>query len=259
MLLGEMNGTTEFISIMNNSNKVYVNENEIIENTKKAFFTSGIQKAHFDSITEFIDETNYYTLHKSPLTPLDITCDYANLAGEISKYSYYVEDWGDLTENPRRGLALVNLTGNLIKNDPINGSLHHWNQNNPYNPILESDCVKPTPVLDIPSLKNLAVFNGHWCRSNILIWKESAKFHPHIDTIVPSPWFRLWATDSKNIKLFFAQDNYLQEYSDIEQGRLYLIDTSIIHSAEAVGGAGHQLFLSVLPSAQSVIEQHLCY
>lgn len=259
MLPGAMNGTTEFISIMNNSNKVYVNENEIIENTKKAFFTSEIQKAHFDSITEFIDESNYHKLHKSPLAPLDITFDYENLAEEISEYSSFVEDWGDFTENPRRGLALVNQTGNLIKNDPINGSLHHWNSNNPHNPILESDCVNPTSVLGIPSLKNLAVFNSHWCRSNILIWEEGAKFYPHIDTLVPSPWFRLWATDSKNIKLFFAQDNYLHECPDIEQGRLYLIDTSIIHSAEAVGGDGHQLFLSCLPSAQSVIEHHLCY
>jgi hypothetical protein len=234
---------------------MFVNEKKIIEDTKSVFFKSKEQTEKYKSISQWVSEKDYKKIHTSPLVPLDLTFDHKNLKFEIEQFSKYFERWGSQHNHlPRKGLALVNQDGILKQNDPINGSLYEWNLNNPENPILETDCTTPTNVLKIKSLINLNIFNNYWCRSNILIWEDGAKFYPHIDTLIPSPWIRLWATDSNSIKLFFAKNNNLEEFSNIEPGRIYLIDTSIVHSASCVNEPGLQLFLSVLPSAYKTLK-----
>lgn len=231
-----------------------VNEEKIITDTKKAFFSSDIQKEKYSSIKEFVDESSYYRLHTSPLVPLDIKINVDRFKNEIVQYKEYFEQWGNQhQELPRYGIALVNQDGKLKHNDPINGSLYEWNVSNPNDPILETDCTTPTKVMNMASLEPLQVFNNHWCRSNILYWKSGAEFKPHIDTLIPSPWIRLWGTTTNSIKLGFSKYNIIQEYQDVEPGRIYVIDTSLVHNAVCLNEEGYQFFLSVLPSCYSKV------
>ena len=155
---------------------------------------------------------------------------------------------------PRYGAALINQHGTIIKDDPINGSLMAWNRDHPDQPLIETDCQTPTKLLSLKSLAPLDIFKGYCCRSNILKWDETAKFLPHIDTVVPSPWIRLWASMSNDVTLrFYNKETGCLEPVDFELGRLYVIDTSLVHDATATGNGVYQLFLSVLPTARNLI------
>lgn len=203
-----------------------------------------------------ISEEDYGAIHQSPLTPTSIKIDSELLVKEIQTFDSYFYQWGNQhTHLPRYGLALVNKDGILKSNDPINGSLYEWNVKNPQSPLLETDCNLPTSVMDMESLKSLAVFDGHWSRSNILKWQAGADFKPHIDTILPSPWIRLWATtDPNTIELnFYNKIGSRINIEPIEAGRVYIIDTSLVHDATA-SGLNYQLFLSVLPSATTLLK-----
>ena len=233
---------------------MYVDEEKIINDTLNVFFTSEIQKQKYNSIQDFVSEDNYRKLHKSPLIPLDIKIDIELFEKELFKFEEFFEQWGNQHLHlPRKGLALVNQDGILKSNDPVNGSLYEWNVNHPNNPLLETDCIVPTKVLDIDSLRPLRALDSHWCRSNILIWEKGAEFLPHIDTIVPSPWIRLWGTTSNSIKLRFSNKNKLEDYGDVEPGRIYIIDTSLVHDARCTDKKAAQFFLSVLPSAYDIL------
>lgn len=235
-----------------------VNTDSIIKETKAAFFSNDIQKEKYAQLTDFVSQSVYDDLHTTPLVPLDIKIDLNAFAAEISEYERYFEQWGNQhLELPRQGVALVNQYGHLQDNDPINGSLYEWNINNPTQPLLETDCKRPTEIMYMPSMKPLQVFKGHWCRSNILLWDKGAEFKPHIDTLVPSPWLRLWGTSTNSIKLRFAQDDKLVEHPDVEPGRIYLIDTSLVHDAYCDQEPGFQFFLSVLPSAVNIIKEKI--
>lgn len=234
---------------------MYVNEQKIINDTKEAFFSSEIQRQKYNSITNFVTEEQYKELHTSPLVPLDIKIDVDKFVNEIQEFSLEFEQWGNQhQELPRYGLALVNETGLFIDDDPINGSLYEWNVNNPEYPILETDCFVPTQAMYIDSLKPLSVFDTHWCRSNILLFKDGAEFKPHIDTLIPSPWIRLWGTTTNNIKLRFAKNNQLIDYGNVEPGRIYVINTALVHDARCEGEEGYQFFLSVFPSAFQLVQ-----
>lgn len=237
-----------------------VDAEKIIQDTKDVFFKSDIQKNKFSKIKDFVDEDSYKQIHKEFLTPLKIDIDIDLFLTEIEKYSMYFEQWGTgYTELPRYGLALVNQDGKLKRQDPINGSLYEWNHNNPENPIVEIDCKVPTEVLFLESLKPIRIFDGHWTRSNILKWHSSAEFKPHIDTLIPSPWLRLWATSNKDIVLEYYDDDKktMVSINDIIEGKLYLIDTSKVHYARSNNENLYQLFLSVSPSAYGLIKELL--
>jgi hypothetical protein len=110
--------------------------------------------------------------------------------------------------------------------------------------------------MQINSLRPLDVFKNYWFRSNILKWQVGAEFKPHIDTILPSPWLRLWGTtDSKNIEIRYwdTDTNQMQAVQNIESGRIYLIDTSRVHDAFGHGDA-YQFFLSVSPDSIEKIQ-----
>ena len=231
-----------------------INAQAIIDETIEVFEKSGAADI-YRSCKNLVGDEDYKRLHPSALTPLDIKIDADSFNREIFQYENNFEQWGnDHTHLPRYGLALVNQHGDLIKNDPINGSLMAWNKANPTLPLLETNCNKLTEAMKLPSLKYLEEFNGHWCRSNVLKWHKDAKFVPHIDTVVPSMWIRLWASMSPNVVVrFYNKETGCLEPAEFEVGRVYVIDTSIVHDAYATDDNVYQLFLSVLPSATGQI------
>lgn len=231
-----------------------VDADKIIAETISAFEYSGAADL-YRKCDNLVDEDNYQKIHSQPLRPLDIKIDHNLFNKEILLWDHIFERWGtDHIHLPRFGAALVNKNGTLEQNDPINGSLMAWNKNNKHYPLLETDCTVPTPLMSIESLQPLSVLNGHWCRSNVLKWHKDAMFVPHIDTVVPSMWIRLWASMSPNVTVRFAKDNQLVPV-DFEVGRLYVIDTSLVHDACATDDNVYQLFLSVLPSATNLIQE----
>jgi hypothetical protein len=229
-----------------------IDAKQIINETIAIFKKSGADKL----FTDFVKDEDYKRLHPFPLTPTSIWIDPEQFKNEITAWDYTFEQWGkDHAHLPRYGTALVNQNGTLLKNDPINGSLMAWNRDNPTKPLIETDCRVPTALMNIPSLEPLSVFKGYWCRSNILKWDCDAKFLPHIDTVVPSPWIRLWASMNPEIIVrFFNESTGELESVNFEPGRVYVVDTSLVHDAYAVGDNIYQLFLSVLPTAVSLID-----
>jgi hypothetical protein len=223
-----------------------------IINETHEFFT----KTGFMSLLETmntVSELDYKKLHTKPLVATNITIDTVQLAKDVEPYVF--QQWGDTHEYlPRYGLALVNQSGQLIDNDPINGSLVAWNKRNPDKPLLETDCTIPTEVLAIPALKPLKVLQGFWCRSNVLKWNKGGLFTPHIDTCLPSPWLRLWMASEGVVLRFYNEDTGYLVPIEYEPGRLYIIDTSIIHNANAIEDNVYQLFLSVNPDSYSILE-----
>jgi hypothetical protein len=238
-----------------------INSKKIIADTLDVFSKSQAQKKKFLDIKNYVSKKDYQLLHRSFLTPINLKINCDQFLEEIDQYADNFEQWGTQhTHIPRYGLALVNQDGKIKKNDAVNGSLYEWNVRFPENPIIESDCLEPTEVMTLDSLKSLSVFNGHWCRSNILKWRSQAEFKPHIDTIVPSPWIRLWGTTNPN-DLEIRYDNGKGELvvaNNIEAGRIYIIDTSLVHDAVSLDQTVYQFFLSVLPSSINILKELTC-
>jgi hypothetical protein len=238
-----------------------VDSEKIIADTLEVFNKSPVQRAKFSEITSYVSQEDYKSLHSKFLTPLSIKINCEQFLEEISHFNHYFEQWGTQHIHlPRYGLALVNQDGKLKSKDPINGSLYEWNLKYPDNPIIETDCLIPTDIMNINSLQPLRIFDGHWCRSNIFKWDKSAEFKPHIDTVVPSPWIRLWATtESNGIDVRYADNtgNMIKE-EGIERGRIYIIDTSIVHYAASHKDNIYQLFLAILPSAINILKDTKC-
>lgn len=227
-----------------------IDAEQIINETHNVFIKSGFKEILDNSIT--ICEKDYINLHKNFLVPTSIVIDTKLLKKEVQHYNF--QQWGkNHTHLPRYGLALVNKTGELIDDDPINGSLMTWNKEYPNNPLIETDCLKPTPVMNMSCLKPLQIFNGYWTRSNILKWNTGAKFLPHIDTVIPSMWLRLWMSTEGTVIRYCEKNSDELITINYEPGRVYLIDTSLIHDAYATQDNVYQLFLSVLTTACSVI------
>ena len=231
-----------------------VNAQHIIDETVAIFENSKAGEL-FKKNSNTVSNADYKLLHPAPLTATSIFIDCDQFKNDISQWQPAFEKWGkEHTHLPRYGAALVNQSGAIVKNDPINGSLAAWNKDNPDIPLIETDCRLTTPLMSIKSLQPLQIFNNYWCRSNILKWDIDARFMPHIDTIVPSPWIRLWASMNPEIIIrFYNPESQELEAVNFEPGRVYIIDTSIVHDAYATADNVYQLFLSVDPSAVPVI------
>ena len=229
-----------------------IDVNKIVSDTLTVFENSTDKLSSLPSVST----EDYLKLHTSPLTALNLKIDCEYFEREIAAYNSYFYQWGtQFADLPRYGLALVNQDGVLKANDPINGSLYEWNSKFPDKPLLETDCRTPTNVMSMQSLNPLRVFDGHWCRSNIFKWEAGAKFMPHIDTVVPSPWIRLWGTtDASTTQVNFYNEKGPIDVGPIESGRIYVIDTSLVHDASATGLV-YQFFLSVLPSSYQQLNQ----
>lgn len=234
-----------------------IDAQKIIADTVKVFTNSKVQQDKFSKIKDFIYEPEYNKIHRSFLTETNILIDTELFKQEIKQYNNYFEQWGKHhSELPRYGVALVNLDGSLKTNDPINGSLYEYNALNSNYSIIESDCLIPTEIMNISSLEPLSVFNGHWCRSNVLKWDNGAEFKPHIDNILPAPWIRLWASMSSDIEIRYYDDtiNQMKTIDNIQLGRVYVIDTSKVHDAKSISDDTYQLFLAILPSGSPILQ-----
>lgn len=230
-----------------------IDVDSIVTLTKSAFKNNPVLQGPTVSIHD------YYTVHTDPLVPLTIKIDCEKFLTEIQAFSNYFEPWGKQFDLPRYGLALVNRQGVLHNPDRANGSLTEWNRDNPVDTYTELDFQIPTNALTIPSLKSLAVFDSHWCRSNVFKLEAGSLFHPHVDTVVPSPWLRLWATTdaAHTVVRFYNSDTKQMEIvENIESGRIYLIDSSRVHDAQ-INDTVYHLFLSVQPSALNIVKELL--
>jgi hypothetical protein len=230
-----------------------IDADAIVDLTKSVFKNSPALKG------PLVSSVDYDAIHTSPLVPLNLNIDADQFLTDIKTFSNYFEKWGKEFDLPRYGLALVNRRGILHTPDVVNGSLMEWNRIHPNEQYTELDFQTPTNVLTVPSLKALSVFNGYWCRSNIFKLEAGSYFHPHIDTVVPSPWLRLWSTtDAKNtvVRFYNSTTKEMEVIDNIESGRIYLIDTSCVHDAHCSDTVYH-LFLSVRPGAYKIIKEVL--
>lgn len=238
-----------------------IDADKIIQDTLKVFTSTPALEKKFNQLKDYVYEDDYKLLHPQPLTKTKLKINVFEFVSEIEKYQTEFVQWGKHnSEQPRYGLALVNQDGKLKGNkDPINGSLYEWNSINQERPIIESDCTTPTEVMDLESLKCLRIFDGHWSRSNILKWQGGAGFTPHIDNVIPCPWLRLWATTNSDVEVGFynKETKEITPFENIEEGVVYIIDTSIVHNGYLKEGVAYQLFLSIMPSALSILKEQL--
>ena len=224
---------------------------KIIQETVEVFTKSGFMSL-LESMPS-VSESDYHSLHTKSLVKTSISIDTNKLIEQLEPYVF--KQWGkNHLEVPRYGLALVNQSGELIEDDPVNGSLMAWNKEHPDSPLIETDCVKPTEVLAIPALKPLHILNDYWTRSNVFKWDNNAYFTPHIDTCIPSAWLRLWMGTEGVVVRFYNEQTEELEVVEYEPGVLYIIDTSKIHDAYSVKDNVYQLFLSVHPNCYSILK-----
>ena len=196
-----------------------------------------------------VPEELYEFLHSHFLVPLDITIDdFAEEQFELCAEAFYV--WGDNRPDlvNRKGMALVNLNGEITANDISIGPLDHHNKK--YDQGLVEECylethfTKHTPMLQ-GVLEPLTQFD--LCRSSILWWKTGDNFVAHTDVVRPTVNLRLWGATNNNVDLRYGDSMTKAEF---EPNRLYLIDTSIIHDACAYGEV-YQYFIGLLPTEKN--------
>ena len=237
-----------------------VDREEIFRDTQKAFMSNPAQVLHYNDLPHRIGqvpEQQYNELYNKPLVPTSIKIDVELFNHEIQRYDNWFEQWGRTFDHlPRKAVALVNQDGQLKQHDPVNRSLYEYNQDHPDEPLADCDVIKPTEILDLPSLNPLSILDPYWCRSNVLRWEKGGKFVPHIDCVRHRiHWLRLWGTTTNDIRLRFdtSGTGELIEHEDVECGRIYLIDTALIHDARCINNMGYQFFLAVLPQAYPLL------
>ena len=68
-------------------------------------------------------------------------------------------------------------------------------------------------------------------------------------------WIRLWASMDPNLVVRFNNPITGElESIDFEPGRIYIVDTSIVHDAYATANNVYQLFLSVMPETTTLLK-----
>jgi hypothetical protein len=205
------------------------------------------------------DEFAYRELHSKPLVPTSIKINVELFKSTMQQYSKYFKPWSKNRPEMfkiRKGLPLVNLTGQYTDaEDPTIGPLDYHNKINPDKPLLETDIVTPTKILYEECFKPLEILHPYLVRSSILKWEKGANFVPHVDTGVPTPHLRLWGTDNpESIKVRFK--NNLDEYvevTNVEAGRIYIIDTAEYHDALCTSTMGYQFFIAVNVAAYDLL------
>ena len=100
------------------------------------------------------------------------------------------------------------------------------------------------------SLRPLRKLYPYLVRSSILKWHYGAGFSRHRDMELPANHMRLWGTTSTKMKLKVDD----KEMSDIEPGRIYLIDTSKFHEGWSKQNHLFQFFLGVNIDAYDTLE-----
>ena len=223
-----------------------------------------------------IELDKYLQLHTAPVVATDIVIDPGEFESLMQQHQYAFRSWGEKKKHfPRYGLPLVNQNGSMYNNpEPVCYPLDEWLE-----PLAEQDWVfdrdftQKTPVFEHSVFDPLKRFDDYWCRSCILRWDSEAFFYPHSDTWFPSPILRLWGTtDPDNVKFQFDREfrraptpgtvgsmepDMVDWQGDIEPGRMYIVDTSLKHTARSQGThPTYQFFLAVHSDAFDLLKQH---
>lgn len=200
---------------------------------------------------------NYYNLHKKFLQPTSIKIDIATFESEISEYHHLFRQWGyNRPHVPRFGISLFNLNGKLDEEEDLASGPLDQLINLGKKVYKEEDFCTPTPVFNnLESLRPLDSIKEYMVRSNILLWHKGANFIPHIDTL-PKPGFnlRLWGTNDPEGYIF---DYRGEKAINIEPGRIYLVDTTQWHWAQAIKDWNYTFFIALKPQAFNKIGQIL--
>ena len=207
-------------------------------------------------------EQQYLDMHTAPLIPLDMCADIGLFHECMTLYQHAFRTWGvKHLENRRYGLPLVNANGELHNNpEPVCYPLDQWNAN-----LEDEDRVRDhsfqvsTKVLSHPAFDFLEPLKDCILRSCILKWMDNSLFYPHTDTKLQGRILRLWGTDRPDkVKLRFdrggirsnprevdsVDHDLAPPNCEVEAGRMYLIDTNIIHDAHSYANNTYQFFLS---------------
>lgn len=225
-----------------------------------------------------IELDKYLQLHTAPVVATDIVIDPDKFESLMQQNQYAFRSWGEKKKHfPRYGLPLVNQNGSMYNNpEPVCYPLDEWLE-----PLAEEDWVfdrdftQKTPVFEHSVFDPLKRFDDYWCRSCILRWDSEAFFWPHSDTWFPSPILRLWGTtDPDNVKFQFDREfrraptpgtvssmdpDMVDWQGDIEPGRMYIVDTSLIHTARSQGThPTYQFFLAVHSDAFDQMQRSVC-
>lgn len=198
--------------------------------------------------------SKYYRLHTDAILPTKIKIDIDLFRKEIVKYHNLFRQWGNNRNYlPRYGISLVNYTGDIYgENDIACSPLDQYNAGvKKEDHLTEFDFNKKTELFaNLKSLDSLNLISEFMLRSNILLWHKHANFIPHIDTAPLNNYnLRLWGTDDpSNYNFYFL--NKQVNMDDIEPGRIYLIDTTIWHWAEAKADWIYTFFISTTNSIE---------
>lgn len=219
-----------------------------------------------------IQENEYLKLHTSVLVPLNIKFDVEQFQKTMEKYQYAFRRWGETHYDKNRfGLALVNKNGDLFNNpEPTCYPLDQWNNKLPFEQrSTDLDFKTFTPVMNEECFNVLDILKPYMVRSCILKWYENSMFYTHSDTSIPSRTIRLWGTnDPLNVKLRFDKYNRRCNPADVssnefelvdtdievEAGRLYIIDTNIVHDARSFTNETYQFFFALAEESYETIE-----
>lgn len=196
--------------------------------------------------------SKYYNLHRNVILPTKIKIDIDLFKKEINQYHHLFREWGNKRNHlPRYGISLVNYDGDIYGEydiacspiDQYNAEVAKEDQ------LTEFDFNKKTALFkNLKSLDSLNLISKFMLRSNILLWHKHANFIPHIDTGPLDNYnLRFWGTDNpSNYDFYFL--NKKIDMDNIEPGRIYLIDTSIWHWAEAKSNWVYTFFISTTNS-----------
>jgi len=191
-----------------------------------------------------INEEQYYELHTSPIVETDIDIDIDSFKEEITQFEF--TQWGNTHKQyPRYGTPLVNVTGSMNEeNDPSRMPLdehfiHHQDKDNI---LFDHDIREKTPAFYMKSLQPLTnAFGDFMCRSAILKWDKMGHFKEHVDVKLPTPNLRLWGTTSD--KMMLKMDG--KHINTIKPGKIYIFDSSLVHSAHAKEDGIYQFFIGL--------------
>jgi hypothetical protein len=203
---------------------------------------------------------DYYKLHSSYIIPTTIKIDLDLFENEIKEYHHMFRRWGNNRNYlPRYGISLVNYDGKLDGEIDIAAAPLDMLNKERKEKLQEDDFTKKTEVFyNLNSLRPLDPIKNFLIRSNILLWHKNASFLPHIDT-VPQPWgnLRLWGVSNPDKYKF---DFRGRSCMNIEAGRIYLIDTTVFHSAHALDDWIYTFFIALKQSKETFnwLKNNLC-
>jgi len=206
----------------------------------------------------------YNTLHEGKfIIPLDYKIDIELFGKEIQDYRLAFRRWGEKHMHvPRFGIPLTNLNGDLRNNpEPCCYPLDQWCDANPNSKYSDQDFNVPTELLDCSCFDVINELKEYMIRSCVLYWGKDAYFMPHVDTWLPSKILRLWGTSDatkQDLRHYYDYNGNdttkgYKIIDNIESGRLYLMDTSLMHTGNAFDNV-YQFFIALNVNAYNLLE-----